>query len=224
MSSDDDTPDFEYPEKGHVFREGDIIFMIDDNQYDIYTIKIMRKKKNIYDIIYPDYPDERCTVEGTERFLMQTERNLSIFEEQEKKRIEKEEKEQKKREKMAFLKLLDSEENERIVKKMKKVRKIKKSDIKPDEIKRKEVKVEEKRETTDDETDDSIRDASKHLNEAKKIIKKKNDEHSEEKRFSLKEKKYKNMIKALCSCTQSLMRALLKDADLNPDEFLDSGD
>ena len=115
-SSDEEPPKFEQPE-GHEYKEGEKIYVLDDNKFDIYEAEIKAVKDGKYDVHYPDYPDEDFTAENTERFLPITDANKAIYDEQEEERLKKEEKQKKREERKK------KKEEKRLAKKEKKEKK-----------------------------------------------------------------------------------------------------
>ncbi|KAH0789799.1 Mitotic apparatus protein [Histomonas meleagridis] len=85
-----DTPAFEYPPEDQQFEVGQKIYVIDPNEFDIYEAQISAIDGNKYQIHYPDYPDDDGEIEGTKRFLIKTEKNNKIFEEQDRIRLQEE--------------------------------------------------------------------------------------------------------------------------------------
>ena len=84
----DENPDFERDEN-HQFRLGDRVYVIADNEYDIYEAEITAVNDGSFSVHYPEYPDDDTDV-GEEYVLPVTERNQKIFDEQEEIRKEKE--------------------------------------------------------------------------------------------------------------------------------------
>ena len=75
----------------HKFAENEKIYVIDDNGFDIYEAIIKQVRNGIiYDVEYPDYPDDNFSTVSTARFLLRTEKNKAIYEQQEAIRVAKE--------------------------------------------------------------------------------------------------------------------------------------
>jgi len=72
----------------HVYQKGEKIYVIDENDYDIYAAHIHDVKENAWDIHFPEYPDDDKVFNTTSRFLVSTPVNDKIFEEQDKIRLE----------------------------------------------------------------------------------------------------------------------------------------
>lgn len=75
-------PKFERVED-HQFKEGEDIYMIDPNGFDIYKAQIVKIEGTQYKIHYPEYPEDDETVENTERILALSRVNTRIFNTQE---------------------------------------------------------------------------------------------------------------------------------------------
>ena len=94
--SEDKQPVFVH-EEGHEWTQGEKIYVLDRNKFDIYEAEIKEikqiKNKNEYSIHYPEYPDDDFVAKTTTRFLVQNEANKKIFEEQEAVRRKKDEEE-----------------------------------------------------------------------------------------------------------------------------------
>ena len=90
-------PDFDRADQ--TFRNGDDVFVIDANGYDIYKGRIVNVVGDTYAIHYPEYPEDDEEVAGKSRLLVMNDKNIEIFEEQERmrKEIEEENKKSKKR-------------------------------------------------------------------------------------------------------------------------------
>ena len=94
---EDENPDFERDENRQ-FRVDDKVYVIADNQYDIYEAEITAVNDGSYSVHYPEYPDDDTDVDE-ESLLPITERNQRIFEEQEQIRREKEREEEERKRK-----------------------------------------------------------------------------------------------------------------------------
>lgn len=79
--------------EGHEFKDGEQIYVIDPNKYDIWAAEIQSVTDKGYKIHYPDYPDDDCLVEDASSFLVKDDVNTKIFKSQEKIRKQLEEKE-----------------------------------------------------------------------------------------------------------------------------------
>ena len=75
-----DYPDFERIK--HFYANGEKVYCIDANGYDIWDGYVESYKKGYYRIRFVDFPNETSQVSAG-RLLMQTERNKKIFQEQE---------------------------------------------------------------------------------------------------------------------------------------------
>ena len=94
-------PEFEYA-KGHKFAENEKVYVIDPNKFDIWEGEVEKVVEDGYAIHYPDYPDDDETIKGDDieaRILQRSEKNVKIYEDQEKAREENrlEEEKRKKR-------------------------------------------------------------------------------------------------------------------------------
>mgnify|MGYP001107914598 CR=1 FL=1 len=74
----DGVPQFDRPEN-YVFKEEEIVYVIDPNGYDIWEGQISKIVGDAYAIHYPEYPEDDGELNGTERILPQTEKNKDIF-------------------------------------------------------------------------------------------------------------------------------------------------
>ncbi|EAX96865.1 hypothetical protein TVAG_390720 [Trichomonas vaginalis G3] len=81
-------PQFERVED-HQFKEGEEIYMIDPNGFDIYKAQIVKIEGTQYKIHYPEYPEDDETVENTDRILALSRINTRIFNNQEAARASK---------------------------------------------------------------------------------------------------------------------------------------
>ena len=82
----DELPNFDRENKG--FKNGDDVYVIDGNGYDIYLGKIVNVVGDTYAIHYPAWPEDDEELNGSERLLALSDRNKEIFEQQEKLRRE----------------------------------------------------------------------------------------------------------------------------------------
>ena len=87
--SDEEKPQFS-KEPDHKFVEGEKIYIIDPNGFDIYQAEIRSYRNGTYDIHYPQYPSDDFTTTDTSRFLVINEANQAIFNDQESVRVAKE--------------------------------------------------------------------------------------------------------------------------------------
>ena len=78
------TPKFEYPDESAVFQVGDEIYVISDNEYDIYEEIIEEiTSDGTCKVYYPD-SEENEDISDFYRLLFRTAKNISIFQKQEK--------------------------------------------------------------------------------------------------------------------------------------------
>lgn len=84
----DETPNFDIP-TNHTFTAGEQIYVIDPNGFDLYEAEIKSVGENSWHVHYPDYPEDDFTAKNTSRFLLKTETNMKIYEEQETIRVAK---------------------------------------------------------------------------------------------------------------------------------------
>ena len=84
----EDIPNFEKP-VNHTFTAGEHIYVIDPNGFDLYAAEIRSIGENSWHIHYPLYPEDDFTAKNTSRFLLKTEKNTAIFNEQESIRLAK---------------------------------------------------------------------------------------------------------------------------------------
>lgn len=82
-------PKFEFPED-HEFVKGEHIYVIDKNKHDIWQALIKKVGKNGYIVHFEDNDDGDKKFPKTKRFLLRTETNNAIYEDQAKQRQEKE--------------------------------------------------------------------------------------------------------------------------------------
>jgi hypothetical protein len=85
---DDDLPEFErFPE--HEFQIGESIYVIDPNEFDIWTAEVTEVLEDEIGVHYPDWPEDDGLV-ARSRCLVISDKNKEIFEDQEETRAEKE--------------------------------------------------------------------------------------------------------------------------------------
>lgn len=77
-------------EDTHVYMKGEKIYVVDNNEFDIYEAVVQDIVDGTYKIHYPDYPDEDFSTKSTASFLVQNAVNNEIYEQQEKIRRAKE--------------------------------------------------------------------------------------------------------------------------------------
>ena len=90
-----DDPDFERPED-HQFTVNEEVYVLDENDFDIFQAVIEEVEEDGYRVHYPEWPDDDATV-SEDRLLPITDRNRAIFEEQERIRQERERKEEERK-------------------------------------------------------------------------------------------------------------------------------
>ena len=73
----------------HVFEKGETVYVIDSNEFDIYSAKITAIDGDKYTVYYPDYETDEVVTE-TIRMLPQTQKNNAEFNRQEAIRLRKE--------------------------------------------------------------------------------------------------------------------------------------
>lgn len=70
--------DFDRPE-GYEFKEGENVYVIDPNGFDIWEAQISKIVADNYAVHYPDYPQDDEELNGTARLLAATEKNKDIY-------------------------------------------------------------------------------------------------------------------------------------------------
>ena len=88
MSEEEKPPQF-VREPDHKFVQGEKIYVIDPNGFDIYVAEILTYRNGNYSIHYPQYPSDDFTTNDTSRFLVINDANRQIFEDQESIRVGK---------------------------------------------------------------------------------------------------------------------------------------
>ena len=89
----EDEPDFEFDPE-HKYQVGEKIYVIDPNGFDIWEGEIQEIGITTWSVHFPDYPQDDRKYRTTNQFLLRTEGNKKIFEEQEKARKENNEEEE----------------------------------------------------------------------------------------------------------------------------------
>lgn len=197
-SSDEEYPQFELTPSDHVFTEGELIYNIDENQFDIYEGIIKSIKDGVYYIEMVGYPEDNFTTKVTDSFLLRTQKNTDIFLEQEEERKKKDEKDKRKAEKRA--------EKERLKREKKELREKEKQEKKLEKHRKREAK----RQEIDDQQE---------IIQKGEFIK----EIIPHKEGTSKDKEKDNLmraVKSLCQCTQGIMISLLNVIGMDPKEVL----
>ena len=109
-----DLPAFDRPE--HEFQVGEKVYVIEETEFDIFEAEIQEIGEETFSVHYMEFPDDDGKV-AKARVLVQSEKNKSIFEEQEeirnaKDNEEEEEEAAEEKEEAAEEKEPEAEENE----------------------------------------------------------------------------------------------------------------
>lgn len=71
----------------HEFKEGEKVYVIDPNGYDMWEAIILKKNKDKFSVHYPEYSDDDEELTGTARMLVKNKNNIELYKKMEEQRM-----------------------------------------------------------------------------------------------------------------------------------------